>query len=114
MADSAPALVSELKRVLFPTFGSPTIPNFIYIHISFIFNDFSRLGTFVLMLESPGSFFKAFGINRLSTEMKSFPKGRKHEFITTLYSTIKMLIFQYPLKFLVCTDTNNLKIFSSK
>lgn len=31
MADSAPALVRELKRVLLPTLGSPTIPNFIFI-----------------------------------------------------------------------------------
>ena len=31
MADSAPALVRELKSVLFPTLGRPTIPNFIFI-----------------------------------------------------------------------------------
>ena len=29
MADSAPALVRALKRVLFPTLGRPTMPNFI-------------------------------------------------------------------------------------
>ena len=32
MADSAPALVRELNNVLFPTLGSPTIPNFIFTY----------------------------------------------------------------------------------
>ena len=31
----APAFVSELNNVLFPTLGSPTIPNFISLYTSF-------------------------------------------------------------------------------
>lgn len=30
MADSAPAFVRELNKVLFPTLGRPTMPNFIF------------------------------------------------------------------------------------
>ena len=39
--NSAKALAaSALKSVLLPTFGSPTIPNFIFLHFSFIFRGF--------------------------------------------------------------------------
>ena len=37
MADSAPALVMALKRVDLPTFGKPTIPNFIFLYIAVLF-----------------------------------------------------------------------------
>ena len=39
-ADSAPAFVSELNSVLFPTFGNPTIPNFIFSISSYKSFDF--------------------------------------------------------------------------
>ena len=40
-ADSAPAFVSELNSVLFPTFGNPTIPNFIFLYSSYKSLDFN-------------------------------------------------------------------------
>jgi hypothetical protein len=46
LADSAPAFVSALNSVLFPTLGSPTIPNFILLYISLTSDFYSFLPLF--------------------------------------------------------------------
>ena len=47
VADSAPALVMALNRVLFPTLGRPTIPNFIQVAPIYRCIDFAGSGILI-------------------------------------------------------------------